>query len=186
LWLRFEPQMRSTRIAINFLFIFATNERKVLFHVKLFDHFLIEYLPVWAEIYRIFSQVLLASFHKISTRNSFWKMFHKLLALQGAPLSRFAKFCSIFCNFILSSYYAEKFWKHIHKYFHKSFVSSQGARPKRKHRKRYKEEKQGRSVFRKTSFQILFALGLGLITPYFFGVLIWSFSRHSLIVCIEL
>jgi len=39
------------------------------------------------------------------------------------------------------------------------------ARPKRKHGKRYKEEKSGRSVFRKTSFPVLFALGLGLITP---------------------
>jgi len=97
-------------------------------------------------------------------------MFQKLLALQGAPLSRFEKFCPRFCNLILSSYYAEKFRKHLHKKFHMSFVSSQGGVTKKKHGKRYKEEKPGRSVFGKTSFQVLFALGLGLITLYAFGV----------------
>jgi len=44
--------------------------------------------------------------------------------------------------------------------------------PKRKHGKRYKEEKQGRSVFEKTCFPVLFALALGFITPYSLGVLI--------------
>jgi len=43
-------------------------------------------------------------------------------------------------------------------------------RPKRKHEKGYKEEKPGRSLFGKTSFPVLFALGLGLITPYSLGV----------------
>jgi len=44
--------------------------------------------------------------------------------------------------------------------------------PKRKHMKRYKEEKPGRSIFGKTSFPVLFALGLGIIMPYSLGVLI--------------
>jgi len=51
-------------------------------------------------------------------------------------------------------------------------VAGKEARLKRKHRKRYKEEKPERSVFGKTSFPILFVLCLGLITPYSFGVLI--------------
>jgi len=59
-------------------------------------------------------------------------MFQKLLALQGAPHSRFAKFCPSFYNFILSSYYAEKFQKHLHKKFYMSFVSSQGGTSKEK------------------------------------------------------
>jgi len=46
------------------------------------------------------------------------------------------------------------------------------ARQKRKHRKRYKEENPGRSAFRKMSFAVLLALGLGIITPYSLGVLI--------------
>jgi len=37
---------------------------------------------------------------------------------------------------------------------------------------RYREEKPGYFVFEKTSFPILFALGLGLITPYPLDVLI--------------
>jgi len=36
--------------------------------------------------------------------------------------------------------------------------------------KKYKEESPGRSVFGKTSFPVLFALGLGIITLYSFGV----------------
>jgi len=43
-------------------------------------------------------------------------------------------------------------------------------RPKRKIGKRIKEEKLGHSVFGKTSFPILFALGLGLVTPYSLGI----------------
>jgi len=40
LWLKFEPQVLSTRFAINFLFIDVRTERKVRFYVKLFDSFL--------------------------------------------------------------------------------------------------------------------------------------------------
>jgi len=46
LWPRFEPQIHSTRFAMNFLFINATIERKVCFCVKLFYHFLTEYSSV--------------------------------------------------------------------------------------------------------------------------------------------
>ena len=38
-WLRFEPQIRPTRLAINFLFVTARAERKVRLCVKLFDSF---------------------------------------------------------------------------------------------------------------------------------------------------
>jgi len=40
------------------------------------------------------------------------------------------------------------------------------ARRNKKHGKRYKEEKPGHSIFGKISFPVVFALGLGLITPY--------------------
>jgi len=63
-------------------------------------------------------------------------MFLKLLGLQGAPLSKLAKFCPSFCNFILSLYYADKFQKQLHKYFHMSFVSSQVGNPKKKTQKK--------------------------------------------------
>ena len=38
-WLRFEPQIRPTRLAINFLFVTARAERKVRLCAKLFDSF---------------------------------------------------------------------------------------------------------------------------------------------------
>ena len=38
-WLRFEAQIRPTRLAINFLLITARAERKVRLCVKLFDFF---------------------------------------------------------------------------------------------------------------------------------------------------
>jgi len=39
-WLRFEPQIRPTRLAINFLFITARAKKKVCLCVILFDFFL--------------------------------------------------------------------------------------------------------------------------------------------------
>ena len=38
-WMRFEPQIRPTRLTINFLFITAWAERKIRLCVKLFDFF---------------------------------------------------------------------------------------------------------------------------------------------------
>ena len=186
MWLIFEPQIRSTRFAMKYLFNIATTESKVHFCVKLLDHFPTEYLSFWAEICRISSQTLLRFFHKISTRNCFWKILLKYFGVQGPPLSIYAKFCPSFSNFILSSYYADKFRNHLDKYFHMSLYPVKEAHPKRKHRKRYKEEKHWRSIFEKTRFPVLFALRLRIITPYALGVLIWSFYQTFIIVCIEL
>jgi len=63
-------------------------------------------------------------------------MFEKLHALQGAPFSKIAKFCSSFCNFILSSYYVEKLQNHLHKYFHMLFVSYQRGTSKKETQKK--------------------------------------------------
>jgi len=165
-----------------FLVIIATIEMKVHFCMKLFDHFPTEYWSVGVEIFQVSSQILLGFFHKISSRNSFWKIFETLLALQGAALSRFAKFHMSFSNFILSLYFAEKFRKHTSNFICRMYLVKE-ARPKRKHRKINKKEKPGRSVFGKTSFLILFALGQGLITPSSFGVRFEIFTRHSLLCC---
>jgi len=164
MWLIFEPQICSTRFAMNFLFIIFTTEMKVPFCVKLFNHLLTKYSSVWVETCRVSSKILLGFFHKISTRNSFWKMFQKLLTLQGAPLSRFPKFFLRFSNFIMSSYYAKKFWKHLQKYLHMSFVSSQAAKSKKKNTKKDIRKKSQDVLFLvKTSFPILFSLYLRLI-----------------------
>ena len=52
-WLSFDPQIRPTRFAINFLFNTVKGERKVRLCVKLFDFFLGEYSSVWPEICHI-------------------------------------------------------------------------------------------------------------------------------------
>jgi len=60
------------------------------------------------------------------------------------------------------------------------------ARPKRKHKKRYKEEKPGRSVFGKTSFPVLFCSRSGTYYALFLGSFDLKFLQAFLIVCIEL
>jgi len=49
-------------------------------------------------------------------------------------------------------------------------------------KRRYRKEKPGRFVF---GNPILFTLGLGLTTPYSFGLLVWNFYQTFVIVCIE-
>jgi len=171
---------------MNFLFIIVTIERKVRFCVKLFDHFLTEYSSILAQICRILFQILWGFFHKISTINCFWKMFWKLLGLQGAPLSRLAEFCSKFCNFILSSYYPDNFWKHLHKYFHMSFLSSQEGMQKMKTQKNIWGRKARTLCARKKQVFQFFLLLVWEFYAFFLGVLIWNFYRTFLIVCIGL
>ena len=74
-------------------------------------------------------------------------MFQTLLAHQGAHLSRFAKFWPTFCNFIMSSYFAEKFRKHLQKYFHMLFVSSQWGMSKKKIQKKDISKKSQNVLF---------------------------------------
>ena len=110
LLLRFEPQIRSTRFAMKFLFIIATTERKVHFRVKLVDHSL-KFVAFCPKFYS-----------DSSTPRSFY--FH------------IYEFLPEILQFYLSSYYAEKFQKHLHKYFHMSFVSCQGGTSKKKRQKK--------------------------------------------------
>jgi len=61
----------------------------------------------------------------------FGKCSRNFLDSKELLFSYFQNFALVFCNFILSSYYADKFQKHLDKYFHMSFVSSQGGTPKK-------------------------------------------------------
>ena len=146
--------------------------------MKLFDHFLTEYSYVWVKICRVSSQILLGFFHKISTRNSFWKRFQKHVALQGAPLSRFVKFCPNFYNFILSSYCAKMFRKHLHKYFHLSFVSSQRGTSKKKTQKNIEGRKAKTFYFRKKNkFSSFVCSRSGIYYALFLGCFDLKFLR---------
>jgi len=88
-------------------------------------------------------------------------------------------FVPLSASFILGPYCAEKVHtstnicclnpgkEHVHKRFTK---------------RRYGEENPGSFVFGKP---VLFTIGLGLTTPYYFGVLVWNFYQMFVIVSIE-
>ena len=135
LWVRLEPQIRSTRFAINVLFIIVTTERKVRFCVKLFHHLLTKYSSFWLEICRVSSKFCWDSSIKFQEEILFGKCSKNFMhskALLFPDLRNLA----LVCNFILSLYYAEKFWKHLHKYFHMSFICRQGGTSKKKTQKK--------------------------------------------------
>ena len=107
-WLRFEPQIRPTRLTIIFLFITAPTDRKVRLCVKLFYFF-----PRWILIRLTWDlscflpnsvEILTWNFRK----NYFGRIFQKFCANQDYPLPKLVKFCPTFCNFILGPYCPKK------------------------------------------------------------------------------
>jgi len=64
--------------------------------------------------------------------------------------------------------------------------STREAHQKTKHKKKIWRGTSKMFCFRKTCFSILFPLGLGLVTPYFLGVLIWNFYLTFLFVSTQL
>jgi len=118
-WLRFEPQIRLTRLAINFLSVTARAERKVRLSVKLFDFFrgwilmrltwnLSRFVPNSVEI-------LGWNFRKKYSG----RIFQKFCANQGYPLPKLEKFWHNFYIFIFGPYCA-------HKHFRMLFAPRQG------------------------------------------------------------
>jgi len=118
-WLRLEPQICPTRLAINFLIITARAQRKVRLCVKLFDFFrgrilvrltwnLSSFVPNSVEI-------LTWNFRKKLFRENFSEIFCK-------PRLSSTKTCEI------SSYFPKLYsgsvlcWKNSHEYFHMLFA----------------------------------------------------------------
>jgi len=106
-WLRFEPQIRPTRLAINFLFITARVERNVRLCAKLFDFFrgwkligltwnLSRFIPNSVEIHT-------CNFVKKLFLENFLEILSK-----PRPLPKLVKFRPYLCNFIPGPYCAEK------------------------------------------------------------------------------
>jgi len=114
-WMRFEPQIRPTRLAINILLITVSAERKVRLCVKLFDFFRgwILIRLTW-NLSRL-SQIQWIFLRGISGKNYFRRIFH---ANQGYPLPKLAKFRHTFCNFYSAPVLR---WKNSRKYFHMFF-----------------------------------------------------------------
>jgi len=118
-WLRFEAQIRPTRLSINFLSITDRTETKVRLCAKLFDFFMGEYSSVWPGICRVWSQIQGRFLPGISGKNYFGRIFRKFCANQGYPLPKHVKFRPSFVNFYSGSVSR---WKGSHKYFHMFFA----------------------------------------------------------------
>jgi len=165
-WLRFQPQIRPTEFAINFLFITASAERKVRLCVKLFDFFprwilirltwnLLRFVPNSVEILtwnfrkNFFGRIFQQFYWNLGYRNSWNFAPHSaFLFWVRIALKKFAQ--------VLSYVVCTQIRRHVHKHTTK---------------RRYGGETPGRFVFEKP---VLFTLGLGLTTPYSMGILVWN------------
>jgi len=180
-WLRFEPQIRTTRLTINFLFITARAERKVCFCVKVFNFFrgwvlirltwnLPRFVPNSVEI-------LTSNFNKKLFRENFSEILCKpRLSVLYQNLWNFALLSEILFwirialkkfKRVLSYIVCTQVRRHIHKKITK---------------RRYGGENPGHFVFGKP---VGFTLGLGHTTPYSFSILVWNFYQRFVTVSTE-
>jgi len=179
-WLRFEPQIRPTKLAINFLLITARAKAKVRSCVKLFDIFygwilirltwnLSRFVPNSVEI-------LTWNFRK----KIFEEKFHKLSRKPRLSTTETCEISPYFLQIFFSIRIALKKFAQVLSYV----VCIQVRRHVRKRitERRYGEEKSGCFVFGKP---ILFTFGLGLTTPYSLGVLVWNLYQTFVTVFIE-
>jgi len=118
-WLRFEPQIRLTRLAIKFLFITVGAQRKVRLCVELFALFRVLILVrlTWnlSRFVLILVEILTWNFRK----NPFWENFSEILC---KPRLSSTKTCEIL-PYIPKLYSGSVLrWKHSHEYFHELFA----------------------------------------------------------------
>jgi len=117
-WLRLDPIIRSTRFAINFLFITATAEKKVHLCVKLFDFFptliLIRLTCNLSRFSQILSRFLPGILGK-TISGEFFRNFVQTKAIFYQNLWNFTIVSFILFWFVLR-------WKHSHNYFHILFA----------------------------------------------------------------
>jgi len=114
----------------------------------------------------------------ISGKNYSGRYFQKFSADQG-----YTKTCEIlpyFLQFLFWNRIALKTFTQVFSYVFCTQVKRHVHKQITK--RRYAEEKPGRSVFGKP---VLFRLGLGLTTPYSLGVLVWNFYQTFKTVSIE-
>ena len=161
-WLRFEPQICPTRLAINFLFVIARAERKVRLCAKLFDSF-----RGWILLRLTWnmSQIQWRFLGGISAKNNSGRIFQKFCKTKGYPLPKLEKFLPNFWNIILGPYCAEK---NSHKHFRMLFAPRQGGTSVNESQK----EDTG-----KKSQDVLFS------ENRFCSLSVWDLLRHTLWVC---
>ena len=148
-WLRYEAQVRPTRLAINFLLIIVRAERKVRLCVKLFDFFRGRILVrlTWNLTRFVPNSVEFITWN--FRKKLLWVNFSEIFANQDYPLLKLVKFRPTFCSFILGLYCTEK--------FHTStsiccLHPCKEARPQKNLKKEIRERKSRTFCFRKTCF----------------------------------
>jgi len=119
-WLRFEPQIRPKRLAINFLLITVNTERKVRLCVKLFDFFswVITH-PFDLKFVAFCLEFSGDSYVEFEEKIILGEIFRNFRVNQGYPLPKHVKFRPTFYNFYFASVLR---WKNSHKYFHMLFA----------------------------------------------------------------
>ena len=179
-WNRFEPQIRPTRLEIKFLLITARVEEKVRLCVKQFDFFcgwiLIRFTWNLSRFVLNSVEILTWNFRKKLFRENVLEILCRL-RLSSTKTCEILPYIRQFLFLIriaLKKIHTSTFICCLH--------PGKEARPQKITKRRYAEEKPGRSVFGK---QVLFSLGLGLTTPYSLGVLVWNFYQTFETVSIE-
>jgi len=169
-WLRFEPQIRPTRLAIKFLSVTARAERKVRLCVKLFDFFRgwILIRLTW-NLSRL-SQIQWRFVGRISGKNYSGRIFQKFCANQGYHLPKLVKFRPNLCNFNLGPYCA-------HKHFRMLFSPRQGGTSIVESQREHAGKKSQDILFWENRFCSLAVWDSLDLTPWVFWYEI--FTRHS-------
>ena len=181
-WLRFEAQIRPTRLAINFLSITARARvgRKVRLCVKVFNFFrgriLIRFTWYLSRSVPNSEEILTWNFRKKLFRENFSEILCK-------PRLSSIKTCEIspyFLQFLVWVCIALKKFTQVLPYV----VCTQVRRHvhKRITKRRYGEENPGRFFFGKP---VLFTLGLGLTAPYSLSVLVWNSYQTFVTASVE-
>jgi len=164
LWPRLEPQIRPTRLAINFFLSLPGLRRSYVCVSNCLIFFVGEYSSVWPEICRVLSRIQWEFVSGVSGKKYFGRIF-----LKFSPKSR-TKTCKISPYFLQFLFYVRITVKKFTQVL--SYVVCTQVRRhvhKRITKIRYREGKSRRFVSGKP---VLFILGLRLTTPYSFGVLI--------------
>jgi len=172
-WLRFDAQIRPTRLTINFLLMFFCMWNCLIFFVGEYSYF-------WPEICRVLSQIQWKFLGGISGKKLFRENFSEILCKPRLSSTKTCEISPYFRQFLFWVRVAlEKFTQvlpyvvctQVRRHVHKRITNI-----------RYGEENPGRFVFGKP---VLFTLGLGLTTPYSLGVLVWNFYQTFVTVSIE-
>jgi len=173
-WLRFQPQTRPTRFAINFLFITARAERKVRSCVKLFDSF-----PGWILIrltwyLSLFVPNSVDIVMRIFRRKPFRVNFSEILCKPRLSSSKTCEISPYFLHFFSGSVLR---WKRSHKYFRMFFAPRWGGTSINKSQKEDTGKKSQDVLFSENRFCSLSVWDLLRPTPWVF----WSeiSTRHS-------